>query len=104
MLSDANNANGEMKKMFTLMGDKGVNCLTIFVLSLISFVNTEKGKKMNKELVIELEEECIECPMLSLETECLGMFKWHQCKHLNFCKPVRRHWEEVKGLKKENEE
>ena len=54
---------------------------------------------MKKDLTIVMEEECVECPMLSLETVGIGMFKSHQCEHLDFCIPVRRHWEEVKGLK-----
>ena len=54
-----------------------------------------------KELVIEMEDECIDCPNLSLETkefyadDFFGerVIKTHQCKHLYFCKEVRTNWE-----------
>ena len=54
---------------------------------------------MKKDLVIEMEEECITCPMLSLETtgsfyaENEEIYKVHQCEHLEFCKAVRKNWE-----------
>lgn len=53
---------------------------------------------MKKELVIEMEEECITCPKLSLETHTLdeydySEFKVHRCEHVDFCKEVRKNWE-----------
>lgn len=54
---------------------------------------------MKKDFVIEMEEECITCPMLSLETtdsvyaENKVIYKVHQCEHLEFCKVVRKNWE-----------
>lgn len=59
---------------------------------------------MKKDLIIEMEEECIGCPKLSLETTYIGIDNLdipisHQCEHLDFCKAVRHHWEEVKGVK-----
>ena len=55
---------------------------------------------MKKDLIIEMEEECVDCPMLSLETETLWYgdnqsYKIHKCEHLQFCKTVRQHWEDV---------
>ena len=46
---------------------------------------------MKKDLVIEMEEECITCPMLSLETHSLHfndgtVYQMHQCEHIDFCK------------------
>ena len=50
---------------------------------------------MTKELVIEMPEECVDCPNLELEleTETLMYFeskpvKIHQCTHMYFCKKV----------------
>lgn len=59
---------------------------------------------MKKELIIEMEEECISCPKLSLETAAIGIDGWdmiksHQCEHLEFCKAVKQNWEKVKGKK-----
>lgn len=60
---------------------------------------------MRKDMTITVEEECVDCPKLSLETinhyANNEIYKFHQCKHLEFCKEVRIHWEEVrKGNKK----
>lgn len=58
---------------------------------------------MKKELVIELEEECLVCPHLSLVTKKYGIyadgnpFKVHECEHLDFCKDVRKAWEAMKN-------
>lgn len=57
---------------------------------------------MKKELVIEMEEECIDCPHLSLVTKRLHLnggaqFAIHECEHLEFCKAVRKNWERVKA-------
>ena len=51
---------------------------------------------MKKELVIEMEEECIDCPFLRLETQLFEDNKVmsHKCIHIDFCKTVRRHWED----------
>ena len=59
---------------------------------------------MKKELVIEMEEECITCPMLSLETDNIYFFddvvyKDHHCEHINFCKKVRNNWEKYQERK-----
>ena len=51
---------------------------------------------MKKELVIEMEEECIICPNLTLETvNAFGdpNLKFHQCKYIGFCKVVKKNWE-----------
>lgn len=59
---------------------------------------------MRKDMTITIEEECLDCPKLSLETSTLyyadnETYKIHQCKHLEFCKAVRIHWEEVQKEK-----
>lgn len=59
---------------------------------------------MKKELVIEMEEECIDCPMLELETVTLycadgGTIKTHDCKNVVFCQAVRDHWEDIRNLR-----
>ena len=53
---------------------------------------------MKKYLTIEMEEECVTCPMLSLKTESLyfddgTVYQIHQCKHIDFCSDVRHNWE-----------
>ena len=51
---------------------------------------------MKKELVVEMEEECVDCPMLELETVkpfADPTIKFHQCVHIDFCKAVRKNWE-----------
>ena len=50
---------------------------------------------MKKELVIEMDEECIDCPFLRLETQMFADSKimTHKCIHIDFCKVVRRNWE-----------
>lgn len=58
---------------------------------------------MKKELVIEMEEECITCPHLTLES--VNVFgdlklKIHQCKHIDFCKVVRKNWEKYQPEQK----
>lgn len=63
---------------------------------------------MKKDLVIEMEEECITCPMLSLETDSLYFdgepgYRRHRCKHIDFCKNVRKNWEKYhKAERKES--
>ena len=60
---------------------------------------------MKKELIVEMEEECISCPKLDLETvtkkEGWVTVVDHKCKHLEFCKEVRHHWEIVKKVKED---
>ena len=49
---------------------------------------------MKKELVIEMEEECVDCPCLELVTRKIDMVgKIHECKYLQLCKSVRKNWE-----------
>ena len=56
-----------------------------------------------KVLQIELEEECISCPMLELETfrttsgANMKPMVFHRCKHLTFCQKVRENWEKVRA-------
>jgi len=62
---------------------------------------------MKKDLAITMEEECIDCPMLSLVTSTLDMgngkiYKVHRCEHVDFCKVVRNNWE--KHRKEDNDE
>jgi len=55
---------------------------------------------VKKELVIEMEEECIDCPHLSLVTKrpyYKAQIAIHECEHLEFCKAVRKNWERVKA-------
>lgn len=63
---------------------------------------------MKKDLRIEMDEECIECPMLSLETVSLWLENRycaiHRCEHLDFCKRIRTHWEEVRNAREEANE
>lgn len=60
---------------------------------------------MKKELVIEMEEECITCPELSLETATVygdrdgSTIKFHYCEHIAFCKRVHENWEKYHGVK-----
>lgn len=53
---------------------------------------------MKKELVIEMEEECITCPFLSLVTKTLCIrdkhYKTHECEHMSMCKEIRKNWEQ----------
>ena len=63
---------------------------------------------MQKVLEIIMEEECTTCPNLEMTTE-----KWdvgtiaeprfvltHECSHLDFCKTVRKNWEEWQAIRK----
>ena len=56
---------------------------------------------MKKILEIEMEEECVDCPMLTLETKSLELFgvvvKDHRCERLPECKLIRKNWEEHYG-------
>ena len=58
---------------------------------------------MKKTLEIELEEECLECPELSLETSKLSIgssvYNLHRCERLEFCQNVRKAWEAVQARK-----
>lgn len=48
---------------------------------------------------VPVERECLSCPKLDLETvheaAVIGSVAIHQCKHIEFCKQIRRNWEEV---------
>lgn len=48
---------------------------------------------------VPVERECLSCPKLALETvheaAVIGSVAIHQCKHIEFCKQIRRNWEEV---------
>ena len=53
-----------------------------------------------KSLIIEMEEECIGCPQISLVTNRAyaydqAFYISHQCEHLEFCQSIREHWERV---------
>lgn len=51
---------------------------------------------MKKELVVEMDAECIDCPHLSLITRRPyheARIAIHVCEHLEFCKAVRKNWE-----------
>lgn len=61
---------------------------------------------MKKDLIIEMEEECITCPNLSLETKRLyadgsAYCIIHECEHLGFCKEVRQNWERYHNQKED---
>lgn len=63
---------------------------------------------MKKNLELEMEEECIDCPMLDLETHTLyadnnAFFKVHNCSHIEFCKAVRKNWEQYHKKEEEGE-
>lgn len=52
-------------------------------------------------LEIEMEEECLTCPMLELETEKIyydemPLELYHRCTHLDFCKSVRKNWDKIR--------
>jgi hypothetical protein len=47
---------------------------------------------MKKDLVIPMEEECVDCPKLELETLKFGMQSIHRCIHVDFCKSIVRHF------------
>lgn len=60
---------------------------------------------MKKILQVELEEECLICPKLSLQTrdyyqDNVVVYKVHQCEYIDFCKQVRKAWEETKEVHK----
>lgn len=48
---------------------------------------------------VPVERECLTCPKLTLETvreaAVIGSVSIHQCKNIEFCKQIRRNWEEV---------
>lgn len=53
---------------------------------------------MKKDLIIEMEEECIDCPRLELETRTLYLnnkrsIKSNRCIHTEFCQDI------IKNLK-----
>ena len=63
---------------------------------------------MKKYLTIEMEEECITCPMLSLKTDTVYFdnrvaYKMHHCEHIDFCKSVRKNWEKYHKTEREKE-
>ena len=67
-----------------------------------------EARIMKKELVIEMEEECITCPKLSLETHTLyeynnSAFKVHRCEHIDFCQEVRKNWEKYHKVERKEE-
>lgn len=45
---------------------------------------------MKKDLVIEMEEECVDCPNLELETVKCYVSSVHRCEHIDFCKTIVR--------------
>lgn len=51
---------------------------------------------------VPVERECLSCPKLALETvheaADIGSVAIHQCKHIEFCKQIRRNWEEIYKL------
>ena len=50
---------------------------------------------MKAELVIEMEEECVDCPFLRLQTQMFEDDKVmsHKCIHIDNCRILRKHWE-----------
>lgn len=60
---------------------------------------------MKKNFNIEMEEECLTCPNLSLVTRreylydggpingVRTVYTIHECEHIGFCKEVRNNWE-----------
>lgn len=67
-----------------------------------------KERTMKKDLTIEMEEECITCPKLSLETHVMyfndgTIYQVHQCEHINFCKSVRENWEKYHKAERETD-
>ena len=48
---------------------------------------------------VPVEEECLSCPRLELETHKAADVMMHKCKHLEFCQSIRSNWEEVKNKK-----
>lgn len=46
---------------------------------------------------VPVEEECLSCPKLELETHKAADVMMHKCKHLEFCQSIRSNWEEVKN-------
>ena len=45
---------------------------------------------MKTDLVIRMEEECVDCPKLELETVRHRGYSSHQCVHIDFCKAIVR--------------
>ncbi len=60
---------------------------------------------MKKDLIIPMEEECLTCPNLSLETHIYfgdsERILYHTCEHMEFCKAVRKNWEKYHERKEE---
>ena len=56
---------------------------------------------------VPVERECLICPKLELETvheaAVIGSVAIHQCKHIEFCKQIRRSWEEIHELNESKE-
>ena len=46
---------------------------------------------------VPVEEECLSCPRLELETHKAADVMMHKCKHLEFCQSIRSNWEDVKN-------
>lgn len=46
---------------------------------------------------VPIEEECLSCPRLELETHKATDVMMHKCKHLEFCQSIRSNWEDVKN-------
>lgn len=54
---------------------------------------------MRKNLEIPMEEECIDCPRLKLNTDVIyadgyETIKSHGCKHREFCRDIVHHLKE----------
>lgn len=60
---------------------------------------------MKKDLIITMEEECLTCPNLSLETQKFygnsTCILHHTCEHMKFCKEVRENWEKYHERREE---
>ena len=57
---------------------------------------------MQKDLIITLEEECVDCPKLQLETIRNPMFAVHRCVNEEFCRQIVRNLK-AHGWKREED-
>lgn len=60
-------------------------------------------------LKIEMDDECIECPSISLVTSTVygsdgNVLKIHDCMHADFCRAVRKAWEAARKRKEASHE
>lgn len=60
------------------------------------------GEPKQYYINVPVERECLSCPKLELQTvqeaAAFGDIKFHECKHVSFCREIRSNWEEVNKI------